>query len=115
MSDDNKQLDGIKRNPRGRFAPGTAPGPGRPPGVHTPSLMAALRRRFEESEGHDGRSIADDIAAEMVQRALNGDSKILAMLWDRLERPVKQQVEQDSVITIERVDVPRLESDDADS
>ena len=115
MSDDDQQLDDWKRDKSGRFADGTKPGPGRPPGRHTPSLMAALRRRFEESEGQDGRSIADDIAGEMVQRALNGDAKILAMLWDRLEGPVKQQIENDSIITIERIDPPKLGPADGDS
>ena len=95
--------DDYKRDDLGRFGKGTKPGPGRPAGIHTPSLMAALRRRFQESEGDDGRSIADDIARDMVQRALNGDAKILAMIWDRLEGPVKQQIEQDQIIKIERL------------
>jgi len=49
----------------------------------------------------------------MVQRALNGDAKILTMLWDRLEGPVKQQVENDQVIRIERIDTrPKTTEDD---
>jgi len=106
--------DDYKRDDLGRFGQGTKPGPGRPSGIHTPSLMAALRRRFQESEDGDGRSIADEIAREMVQRALNGDAKILAMLWDRLEGPVKQQIEQDQIITIERIS-SKGKADDDDS
>lgn len=108
----NDDGDEFNRDQRGRFGRGN-PGGGRPPGHHTPSLLAALRRRFEDSEGADGRSVADDIALEMVQRALNGDAKILTMLWDRLEGPVKQQVENDQVIRIERVDTrPKTTEDD---
>ena len=108
MSED----DDYKRDDLGRFGKGTKPGPGRPAGIHTPSLMAALRRRFQESESADGRSIADDIARDMVQRALNGDAKILAMIWDRLEGPVKQQIEQDQIITIERISTKDTVNDD---
>jgi|TARA_S200002703_G_C3700820_1_gene215228 hypothetical protein len=108
----NDDGDEFNRDQRGRFGKGN-PGGGRPPGHHTPSLLAALRRRFQDSEGADGRSVADDIALEMVQRALNGDAKILTMLWDRLEGPVKQQVENDQVIRIERIDTrPKTTEDD---
>lgn len=106
--------DDFNRDQGGRFGKGN-PGGGRPAGRHTPSLLAALRRKFQDSEGDDGRSIADDIALEMVQRALNGDAKILTMLWDRLEGPVKQQVENDQIIRIERVNTrPRPTEDDDD-
>jgi hypothetical protein len=113
MSDNDQQDDDWKRDDQGRFGKGNKGG-GRPPGRHTPSLMAALRRKLRESEGDDGRSLADDIAQEMIQRALNGDARILAMMLDRLEGPVKQQIESEQII-IERVDISRRHTDDDDA
>lgn len=110
MTDEETTDDEYKRDNLGRFGPGNKGG-GRPPGRHTPSLLWALKRKLQESEGEDGRSLADDIAQEMIQRALNGDSKILSMLWDRLEGPVKQQIESEQII-IERVDLRPQQDDD---
>lgn len=107
------EQDEWNRDDKGRFGAGNKGG-GRPPGRYTPSLLAALKRKLRESEGEDGRSLADDIAQEMIQRALNGDAKVLTMLWDRLEGPVKQQIEQEQVI-IERVDIMPPSEDELDA
>lgn len=112
MSD---QDDEIERDDRGRFAAGNRGGPGRPKGSRGPSIKAALERAIEESiREEDGRSIVDALARTAIKAAADGDFRFWKEIIDRFDGPVRQEIEQDSVIRIERVATPKpLEDDDA--
>ena len=99
MSDED-----YKRDPdTGKFQPGTRGGPGRPKGSTGPSLKAALVRAIENSPEKDGKTILDGLATVWLRQALAGDVRFLAMILDRLDGPVKQEIVQDSTVWIERV------------
>lgn len=72
------------RDGRGRFAPGNAGGPGRPPSAE----VLAFRRAFRNAIS------ADDITAaakELARLARSGDLDAIRELFDRcLGRPVSQ-------------------------
>jgi len=104
------------RDERGRFAPGNPGGPGRPKGSKGFSIKAALDRAIEESfREDDGRSILDALARTAIKAAAEGDFRFWKELIDRLDGPVKQQIEQDQTVWIERVSRQLKESDDADT
>ena len=88
----------------GRFGPGNRGGPGRKPGTKVPSLKSAIIRRIEESYREaDGRSLVDALATVALRLAGEGDFRFWKEIIDRLDGPVKQQIEQDSTVFIERL------------
>lgn len=112
MSDDD-----YKRDPEtGKFKPGNKGGPGRPKGSTGPSLKAALVRAIENSPEKDGKTILDGLATVWLRQALAGDVRFLAMILDRLDGPVKQEIVQDTTVFIERVSsrTQRLDPEEPD-
>jgi hypothetical protein len=107
------------RDIAGRFGPGNRGGPGRKPGTKVPSLKSAIIRRIEESYREaDGRSLVDALATVALRLAGEGDFRFWKEIIDRLDGPVKQQIEQDSTVFIERLsrraktEADELETDD---
>lgn len=117
MSDETNDIektDDYKRNDKGWFAPGNKGGPGRPKGSKGFSIKAALDRAIEESyRDEDGRSILDALARTAIKAAADGDFRFWKELIDRLDGPIKQQIEQDQTIFIERIrrEAAQLEDD----
>ena len=108
--------DDYKRDPdTGKFQPGTRGGPGRPKGSTGPSLKAALIRAIENAPEKDGRTILDGLATVWLRQAMAGDVRFLAMILDRLDGPVKQEIVQDTTVFIERVPSRPLATDNEDS
>ena len=92
------------RDIAGRFGLGNRGGPGRKPGTKVPSLKSAIIRRIEESYREaDGRSLVDALATVALRLAGEGDFRFWKEIIDRLDGPVKQQIEQDSTVFIERL------------
>lgn len=69
-----------------QFKPGN-PGGGRPKGT---SITARLRRIVLED---DGGKVAEALAREITKAALRGDYRFVREVLDRLDGPVKQQIE----------------------
>ena len=112
MSDES---DDLARDERGRFALGNKGGPGRPKGSKGFSIKAALDRAIEESfREDDGRSILDALARTAIKAAAEGDFRFWKELIDRLDGPIKQHVEQDQTIWIERISRAQREIENKD-
>ena len=110
MSDEAGDLE---RDDRGRFAQGNRGGPGRPKGSRGPSIKAALERAIEESiREEDGRSIVDALARTAIKAAAEGDFRFWKEIIDRFDGPIRQEIEQDQVIRIERVSSPKPQEDE---
>ena len=104
--------DEWNRDQGGRFGPGNKGGPGWEKGRPRLSLKVALDRAIRESmREEDGRSILDALAATAIKAAATGDFRFWKEIIDRLDGPVKQQIEQDQTITIERL-ARRLSQDE---
>lgn len=111
MSDDQ-----YRRDDAGRFGKGNQGGPGRPKGSTGFSIKAALDRAIAESiREEDGRSILDALARTAIKAAAEGDFRFWKELIDRLDGPIKQQIEQDQTVFIERISRQIAEESDADS
>jgi len=94
----------FKRDDAGRFGKGNPGGPGRPKGSTGFSIKSALDRAIAESiREEDGRSILDALARTAIKAAAEGDFRFWKELIDRLDGPIKQQIEQDSTVFIERI------------
>jgi len=107
--------DEYQRDKAGRFGPGNKGGPGRKPGTKVPSLKSAIVRRIEESyREEDGRSLVDALATVALRLAGEGDFRFWKEIIDRLDGPVKQQIEQDSTVFIERMS-RRINHDEAEA
>ena len=73
---------------------------------------AALERAIADSmREEDGRSILDALAATAIKAAAAGDFRFWKEIIDRFDGPIRQQIEQDQTITIERL-TRRLTPDD---
>jgi hypothetical protein len=108
--------DNFRRDEAGRFGKGNPGGPGRPKGSTGFSIKAALDRAISESiREEDGRSILDALARTAIKAAAEGDFRFWKELIDRLDGPIKQQIEQDQTVYIERVKRQLEEEADADS
>ena len=108
--------DDFARDDAGRFALGNKGGPGRPKGSKGFSIKAALDRAIEESfREDDGRSILDALARTAIEAAADGDFRFWKELIDRLDGPVKQQIEQDQTVFIERISRQMQGDDDGNS
>ena len=104
MSDEEtKKPDEYKRDARGLFAPGTKAGPGRRKGSTGFSLKRALERAIEKTETEDGRSVLDALAVAAIKAAQQGDFRFWKEIIDRFDGPIRQQIEQDQTIFIERI------------
>ena len=104
--------DNYARDSEGKFGPGNKGGPGRKLGTKVPSLKSAIIRRIEESHrDEDGRSLVDALALVAIRLAGEGDFRFWKEIIDRLDGPVKQQIEQDSTVFIERLS-RRAKTDD---
>ncbi len=116
MSDETEdKQDEYKRNDKGWFAPGNKGGPGRPKGSKGFSIKAALDRAIDESyREDDGRSILDALARTAIKQAADGDFRFWKELIDRLDGPIKQRVEQDQTIWIERISRAQRELEEQD-
>tara|TARA_Y100001973_G_scaffold82633_1_gene122215 strand:- start:146 stop:484 length:339 start_codon:yes stop_codon:yes gene_type:complete len=96
--------DEWNRDASGRFGPGNKGGPGWEKGRPRLSLKVALDRAIRESlREEDGRSILDALAATAIKAAAAGDFRFWKEIIDRLDGPIRQQIEQDQTITIERL------------
>ena len=101
--EEDKKQDEYKRDARGLFAPGTKAGPGRKKGSTGFSLKRALERAIEKTETEDGRSVLDALAVAAIKAAQQGDFRFWKEIIDRFDGPIRQQIEQDQTIFIERV------------
>ena len=85
MSDTEKQrrnTDGLRP-----WKPGESGNPGgRPKGT---SITARLRKLVEKNEGE----VADALCKAIVKAGLKGDYRFVKEILDRLDGPVKQQIE----------------------
>lgn len=98
-----EQEDEYKRDERGWFAPGTKGGPGRPKGKKGFSIKTALEKAIAKTETEDGRSVLDALAVTALKAAQQGDFRFWKELIDRFDGPIRQQIEQDQTVWIERV------------
>lgn len=102
------------RDDQGRFTTGNPGGPGRPKGSKNFSIKSALEKAIEGTAKENGESILDTLARRALKEAAEGDFRFWKELIDRFDGPVKQQIEQDSTVFIERIS-RRLEENDGDS
>ena len=102
-ANDEAKPDEYKRDSRGWFVPGNKPGPGRKKGSTGFSLKRALERAIEKTETEDGRSVLDALAVTALKAAQQGDFRFWKELIDRFDGPIRQQIEQDQTVWIERV------------
>ena len=114
MTNPNPEEEQPTRDAGGRFLPGGPGGPGRPKGSKNFSIKSALDRAIEESFREDGQSILDALARRAIKEAAEGDFRFWKELIDRFDGPIKQQVEQEQTVWIERVS-RKLEAEDDDS
>jgi len=111
MSDDE-----YKRDEAGRFGSGNKGGPGRPKGSKNFSIKAALDRAIEESfREDDGRSILDALARTAIKAAADGDFRFWKEIIDRFDGPIRQQIEQDQTVWIERISRTQQQIEEKDS
>ena len=106
--------DEWNRQENGTFGPGNKGGPGRAIGSKFPSLKSALLRAIDETKNEEtGRDIVDALAQTALQLAREGDFRFWKEIIDRLDGPIKQQIEQDSTVFIDRVSrkLPEQEAD----
>jgi hypothetical protein len=101
--EEDKNPDEYKRDSRGWFVPGNKPGPGRKKGSTGFSLKRALERAIEKTETEDGRSVLDALAVAAIKAAQQGDFRFWKEIIDRFDGPIRQQIEQDQTVWIERV------------
>jgi len=104
------------RDETGRFGAGNKGGPGRKVGTKVPSMKAALERAILDTlkeEGQEPRTILDALAQTALVLAKEGDFKFWKEIMDRIDGPVKQHVETEQTVTIERIATkPPTEEDD---
>ena len=100
---DEPKPDEYKRDARGLFVAGNKAGPGRRKGTKGFSLKRALERAIEKTETEDGRSVLDALAVAAIKAAQQGDFRFWKELIDRFDGPIRQQIEQDQTVWIERV------------
>ena len=107
------QADEWKRDDQGRFGSGNKGGPGWEKGKPRLSLKVALERAIKESmREEDGRSVLDALARTAIKAAASGDFRFWKEIIDRLDGPIRQQIEQDQTITIERLSSKLMTADD---
>ena len=109
MSEDPESYDLDKR---GRFAAGNKGGPGGKVGQKKFSLKRALERIIEKQEA-EGRDVLDALAVAAIKAAGEGDFRFWKEIIDRFDGPIRQQIEQDQTIFIERISRAVQEQDDA--
>lgn len=96
--------DDWNRDAAGRFGAGNKGGPGWEKGKPRLSLKAALERAIDESKrDEDQRTILDALARTALKQAAAGDFRFWKEIIDRFDGPIRQQIEQDQTIFIERV------------
>ena len=100
---DEPKPDEYKRDARGLFVAGNKAGPGRRKGTKGFSLKRALERAIEKTETEDGRSVLDALAVAAIKAAQQGDFRFWKEIIDRFDGPIRQQIEQDQTIFIERI------------
>lgn len=82
------------RDEKGRFLPGYAGGPGRPPG--SVSLLGILKKKLQERDPSDPdeRTYADILIERYIMDALeNGDGQAIRDMIDRTDGKPKQTIE----------------------
>ena len=77
------------RKPNGHFAPGTAPGPGRPKGF---DFKKALCRFIDEND-YDIDEAAGRLALRLFELAMDGDMQAARIWLDRCYGPVRQEID----------------------
>jgi len=113
MSEDEER---PVRDGTGKFVSGNPGGPGRPKGSKGHSIKAALERAIEESiRESDGRSILDALAARAIKAAAEGDFRFWKEIIDRFDGPIKQKIEQDQTVYIERLSRRALTDEELES
>jgi hypothetical protein len=107
--------DSYQRDDKGRFVPGTPPGPGRPKGSKSFSLKTALLKVIEDNgnDEDDYSKLLMLLARRAFREAGEGDFKFWKEIMDRLDGPVKQEIQADQTIVIERVS-KRIQEDGDD-
>ena len=97
-------MDDVIRDSRGRFQPGTAPGPGRTIGS-LPRLVTALREALDED------STLEKLRNVAIEKMEQGDPQFWRMLLDRVW-PTKMALaeEQPQVVTFRWVNPDESET-----
>ena len=106
MTNEEETPEGYNRDGGGRFGDGNKGGPGRKLGTKVPSMKAALERAILDTlreEGEQPRTILDALAQTALVLAKEGDFKFWKEIMDRIDGPVKQHVETEQTVTIERI------------
>lgn len=108
--------DPYNRDEAGRFGSGNPGGPGGVTGRKKFSLKAALERAIEETHNEaTGRTILDALAMSALKAAQEGDFRFWKEILDRFDGPIRQQIEQDQTIFIERIsNMKKLAEEDSD-
>jgi hypothetical protein len=90
--------NGGIRDDKGRFLPGNPGGPGRKPG--SVSLLAIIRKKLEEYDETEKRTVADKLADQYIHAALNPSMMDRGVafrdLLDRLDGKPHQTITVDS-------------------
>lgn len=87
----------VKRDSRGRFVKGESPNPsGRPKGSKN---FTTVVRETMEKLSKDGIDIKEEIAKVVVTKALDGDHKMIKLMWNYLDGPpISKSNEEDKTI-----------------
>lgn len=103
MSDEDDKPEEYDRDERGRFLVGNRGGPGRPKGEQRFSLKSAIERAIAETEREDGRTVLDALAVTAIRAAQAGDFRFWNAILERIDGPVKQQIQQEQTVWVERI------------
>lgn len=103
MSEQPESDNSYERDDRGRFVEGNRGGPGRPKGEQRWSLKRAIEDAIASTEREDGKTILDSLAVTALRAAQGGDFRFWNAILDRLDGPVKQHIEQEQTVWIERI------------
>jgi hypothetical protein len=89
----------VKRDSRGRFVKGKSPNPsGRPKGSR--NFTTTVRKTIEKLS-KDGVDIKEEIAKVVVTKALEGDHKMIKLMWNYLDGPpISKANEDESAINL---------------
>jgi hypothetical protein len=102
----------ILQAENGAFLPGTAPGPGRPPGTF--SLVTLLKNKLQEVPKEEQRSYAERLISKMLDDAINrGDAAAQRLIWNYVEGLPRADLNLTGNLFIELTDYEREQNPSA--
>lgn len=83
----------VERDSRGRFVKGESPNPsGRPKGSKN---FTTVVRETMEKLSTDGVNIKEEIAKVVVTKAMEGDHKMIKLMWNYLDGPPQSKAHEE--------------------